>query len=63
MASITALKGEGVSDQKYTTENSTYLTRPGLTAFLQPDTNTGPTDVTHFNNKVDFLKQHVHMSW
>lgn len=59
MASITALKGEGVSDQKYTTENSTYLTRPGLTAFLQPDTNTGPTDVTHFNNKVDFLKQHV----
>lgn len=59
MASLTSLKGEGVSDQKYTTENSTYLTRPGLKAFLQPDTNTGATDVTQFEDKVDHLKQHV----
>lgn len=59
MASLTSLKAEGVSDQKYTIENSTYMTRPGLKAFLQPDTNTGPTDVTHFNEKTDYLKQHV----
>ena len=59
MASLTSMRAEGVSHQKYTTENSTYLTRPGLKAFLQPDTNTGATDVTHFNDKVDFLKQHV----
>ncbi len=59
MASITSLTAEGVSNQKYTTENSTYLTRPGLKAFLQPDTNAGNTDVTSFNEKVNFLKQHV----
>lgn len=59
MASLTSMRAEGVSDQQYTTENSTYLTRPGLKAFLQPDTNTGANDVTHFNDKVDFLKQHV----
>jgi hypothetical protein len=59
MASLTSLRAEGVSDQKYTTENSTHMTRPGLKTFLQPDTNSGPTDVTHFNEKTDYLKQHV----
>ncbi len=59
MASLTSLRAEGFSNQKFTTENSTYMSRPGLRAFLQPDTNTGPTDVIHFQNKTNFMKQHV----
>ena len=59
MASLTSLRAEGFSNQKYTTENSTYLSRPGLRAFLQPDTNSGHTDVVHYNDKTNFLKQHV----
>lgn len=59
MASLTALRAEGVSGEKFTIENSTFLTRPGLKAFLQPDTNSGESDVTAFKEKVEFLKQHV----
>ena len=59
MASLTSLIAEGVSEQKYTTENSTYLTRPSLKDFLAPDTNAGNTDVTSFNDRVAYLKQHV----
>ncbi len=59
MASLTSLRAEGFSDQKYTTENSTYMSRPALRAFLQPDTNSGPTDVVHYTDKTNFLKQHV----
>ena len=35
------------------------MSRPGLKAFLQPDTNSGPNDVIHFNEKIDKLKQHI----
>lgn len=50
---------EVISDQKYTIENSTHLTRPGLKLFMQPDTNSGETNVVSFNEKQNRLKLHV----
>lgn len=50
---------EVISDQKYTLENSTKLTRPSLKLFLQPDTNAGATDIVSFNEKQARLRLHV----
>ena len=48
-----------VSPFNYTIENSTSLTRPNLKTFLQPDTNSGSTDVTQFNENVNYAKLHI----
>lgn len=59
MKKIEIRMAEVISDQKYTIENSTHLTRPGLKLFMQPDTNSGETNVVSFNEKQNRLKLHV----
>jgi hypothetical protein len=40
-----------VSNQTYTLESSTQLTRPHFRTFLQPDTNVGQTNATEYKEK------------
>lgn len=48
-----------IAEQKYVIENSNNLTRPNLSLFLQPDTNSGETSVVAYQDKQNHLKLHV----
>ena len=48
-----------VAEQKYVIENSNNLTRPNLSLFLQPDTNSGETSIVAYQDKQNHLKLHV----
>lgn len=48
-----------VSNQQFTPESSTNLTRPHFNAFLSPDTNIGDTNITEYKKMQDYNHLHI----